>query len=57
MFVLLAVLWFSRDPKFVPGWEAVLHLPRTADGQRYCTLTEHTVTSFHSDYIFVLDYI
>ena len=57
MFVLLAVLWFSRDPKFVPGWEAVLHLPRTADGQRYCTLTEHTDTPLHSDYIFVLDYI
>ena len=34
MFVLLAVLWFSKDPKFMPGWEALLHLPKTEDGRR-----------------------
>ena len=23
MFVLLVILWFTRDPKFIPGWSAL----------------------------------
>ncbi len=29
MFILLVLLWFTRDPKFIPGWSSLF---RSQDG-------------------------
>ncbi|XP_041053374.1 solute carrier family 13 member 5-like isoform X1 [Carcharodon carcharias] len=49
LFVLLVVLWFTRDPGFVPGWGNVLF---NKNGQEY--VTDATVVLFIAFLMFIV---
>ncbi|KAM6373048.1 solute carrier family 13 member 2 [Pluvialis apricaria] len=49
LFVLLVVLWFTRDPGFIPGWATVLF---SKDGSS--TVTDATVAIFISILLFII---
>ncbi|NXR89081.1 S13A2 protein, partial [Hypocryptadius cinnamomeus] len=49
LFILLVVLWFTREPGFIPGWATVLF---NKDNKSY--VTDATVALFISMLIFIL---
>ena len=36
LFVLLALLWLTREPRFIPGWGKIFEIEES--GKRYSTL-------------------
>lgn len=49
IFILLVLLWFTRDPGFIPGWATVLF---NKDGTSY--VTDATVAIFISILLFII---
>ncbi|XP_072446181.1 solute carrier family 13 member 2-like isoform X2 [Chiloscyllium punctatum] len=49
LFILLVILWFTRDPGFIPGWATVLF---NKDGDDY--VTDATVVMFISVLMFII---
>lgn len=49
IFILLVLLWFTRDPGFIPGWATVLF---NKDGESY--VTDATVAIFISVLLFII---
>ena len=54
LFVLLALLWLTREPRFIPGWGKIFEIEES--GKRYtttlcilyCNLQIFVVTNFSS---------
>ncbi|NXA03747.1 S13A2 protein, partial [Sapayoa aenigma] len=49
LFILLVVLWFTREPGFIPGWATVLF---NKNGESY--VTDATVAIFFSILLFII---